>query len=80
MEFNDNTPYLCADLVLPRVCEFYAADNKLTNTEALRHIMTTKTYAVLQDPDSKLWGESAESLYYTLKAEDRGDWAEWYKI
>jgi hypothetical protein len=77
---TEETPRLCADLVLTRVAERYATEHKLTNTKALRRIMTTKTYELLQDPESLLCYESAESIYALLQDEERGDWDEWLKI
>jgi hypothetical protein len=80
MEMTENTPRLCADLVLTRVAERYATDNNMTNTEALRRIMTTKTYELLQDPESRLCYESAESVCALLQDEECGDWNEWLKV
>jgi hypothetical protein len=80
MEMNENTPKLCADLVLVRVTTAYAKEKSLTNTEALEHIMRTKTYALLENPVSKLCYETAESVSALLKAEERGDWEEWLKV
>jgi hypothetical protein len=80
MEMTENTPFLCADLVLTRVAERYAADNNLTNTEALRRIMETKTYELLQDPVSQLCYESAESIYALLQDEKRGNRSDWLKV
>ncbi|MDR1112127.1 MAG: hypothetical protein LBP92_15885 [Deltaproteobacteria bacterium] len=80
MVMTDETPRLCADLVLTRVAERYASENKLTNTEALRRIMATKTYELLQDPESALCYESAESIYALLLDEESGDWDAWMKV
>jgi hypothetical protein len=80
MEMTDDTPRLCADLVLTRVAQRYAKDRNLTNTEALRRIMATKTYELLQDSESLQCYESAESLYALLQDEERGDWAAWMKV
>jgi hypothetical protein len=80
MEMTENTPRLCADLVLTRVAERYATDNNLTNTEALRHIMETKTYELLQNPESRLCYESAESIYALLQDEECGNWNDWLKV
>ncbi|MDR0999491.1 MAG: hypothetical protein LBL96_01600 [Clostridiales bacterium] len=77
---TENTPHLCADLVLTRIAERYATEHGLTNTEALRQIMATKTYELLQNPASLLCYESAESIYALLQDEERGDWDEWLKI
>jgi hypothetical protein len=80
MVMTDETPRLCADLVLTRIAERYASENKLTNTEALRRIMATKTYELLQDPESSLCYESAESIYALLLDEEAGDWDAWMKV
>jgi hypothetical protein len=80
MIMTEDTPYLCADLVLTRVAERYANENNLTNTEALRLIMATKTYELLQDPESLLCYESAESVYDLLQDEERGDWDAWLRV
>jgi hypothetical protein len=80
MTIIEDTPRICADLVLTRVAERYAAEHELTNTEALRRIMATKTYELLQDPESLLCYESAESIYALLQDEAHGDWDEWLKV
>jgi hypothetical protein len=80
MVMTEDTPYLCADLVLTRVAERYANENNLTKTEALRRIMATKTYELLQDMESLLCYESAESIYDLLRDEERGDWDAWLKV
>jgi hypothetical protein len=67
-------------LVLTRVAERYAKENKLTNPEALKAIMETKTYELLENPESMLCYESAESIYALLQDERRGDWNDWLKI
>jgi hypothetical protein len=70
----------CADLVATAVVSQYAKENGLSTTEALRIIMETKTYDLLQDPESRLCFESAESIMDMLCAEERGDWDEWEKV
>ncbi|MDR0964512.1 MAG: hypothetical protein LBM60_07850 [Clostridium sp.] len=80
MELTENTPRLCADLVLARVAQRYAKEKKMTNTQALKTIMGTKTYELLDNPASMLCYESAESIYALLQDEERGDWNNWMKI
>jgi hypothetical protein len=80
MVMTEEMPHLCADLVLTRVSERYAAEKKLPPTEALRRIMATKTYELLQTPESRMCYESAESVYAALQEEERGDWDAWMKI
>ncbi len=80
MSMLSPAPELCADLVLTRVAERYARDHHMTNTEALRHIMKTETYALLVNPDSLQCYESAESIRGLLDDEERGDWDAWLKV
>jgi hypothetical protein len=70
----------CADLVATTVVSRYAKEKDLLPTAALRIIMETKTYDLLQDPESRLCFESAESILDMLRAEERGDWDEWGKV
>lgn len=80
MGITENTPRLCADLVLTRVVERYAIERHITNVEALRRIMATRTYELLQNPDSLQCYESAESLYALLQDEERSAWDLWTKV
>jgi hypothetical protein len=70
----------CADIVATTVVSQYAKEKGLLPIEALRRIMETKTYDVLQDPESHLCFESAESILDMLRAEERDDWDEWEKV
>jgi hypothetical protein len=70
----------CADIVATAVVSKYAKEKGLSPTEALRVIMETMTYDLLQDPESRLCFESAESILDMLRAEERGDWDEWEKV
>jgi hypothetical protein len=70
----------CADIVAAVVVSQYAKEHSLSPTDALRIIMETKTYELLQDPESRLCFESAESILDMLRAEERGDWYEWSKV
>ncbi|MDR1205460.1 MAG: hypothetical protein LBL26_08265 [Peptococcaceae bacterium] len=70
----------CADIVTTAVVSRYAKEKGLLPTAALRIIMETKTYDLLQDPESRLCFESAESILDLLRAEERGDWDEWEKV
>jgi hypothetical protein len=42
--------------------------------------METKTYDLLQDQESRLCFESAESIMDMIRAEEQGDWDEWEKV
>ena len=80
MSIEPQKAQYCADLVATVVVSKYAKEKGLSPTEALRIIMDTKTYALLQDAQSRLCFESAESILDMLSAEERGDWDEWEKI
>jgi hypothetical protein len=54
-----------------------AAHENITQTEALRKLMVTETYGLLLDPESYLYFESAEYIFYLYDAEQRGDWECW---
>ncbi|MDR1109996.1 MAG: hypothetical protein LBP92_04690 [Deltaproteobacteria bacterium] len=70
----------CADIVTTAVVSQYAKENRLSPTDALRIIMETKTYELLQDPESRLCFESAESIIDLLRSEKQCDWDEWSKV
>ena len=80
MSIEPKKAQYCADIVATAVVSQYAKEKGLPPTEALRIIMDTKTYDLLQDPDSRLCFESAESILDMLYAEERGDWDEWGKV
>ena len=70
----------CADIVATAVVSQYAKERGLSPTDALRIIMATKTFDLLQDPESRLCFESADSILDMLRAEEQGDWVEWAKV
>jgi len=70
----------CADIVATIVVSRYAEEHGLSPTDALRVVMETKTYELLQEPESRLCFESAESIMDMLRAEEQGDWDEWAKV
>jgi hypothetical protein len=80
MPIDPQKAQYCADIVATAVVSQYAKERGLSPTEALRTIMNTKTFYLLQDPESRLCFESAESLLDLLHSEECGDWDEWAKI
>jgi hypothetical protein len=70
----------CVGIVATAIVSQYAKEHGLSPTDALRIIMRTKTYDLLQDPESRLCFESAESILDMILAEERGDWDEWAKV
>lgn len=77
MEISPQSIQLCADLVAARVAEYISGRDLLDKTLALQKFMGTRTYALLQNPASFLYYESAEYVEDMLEAEERGDWASW---
>ena len=80
MSIDSHKAQYCADIVATTVVSQYAKEHGLSPTDALRTIMTTKTYELLQDPESRLCFESAESILDLIRAEEQGDWEEWARI
>jgi len=80
MSVESQKAQYCADLVATVVVSLYAKEKGLPTIEALRIIMETKTFELLQNPESRLCFESAESILDMLHAEERGDWDEWVKV
>lgn len=80
MSVESHKAQYCADLVATAVVSQYAKEKGLLTTESLRKIMETMTFNLLQDPESRLCFESAESIMDMLHAEEQGDWDEWAKV
>ncbi|MDR1069654.1 MAG: hypothetical protein LBL37_02540 [Gracilibacteraceae bacterium] len=80
MSVDPQKAQYCADLAATSVVSRYAEEHGLSATDALRIIMETKTYDLLQDPESRLCFESAESILDMIRAEEDGDWDEWIKV
>ena len=80
MSVDPQKAQYCADLVATVVVSRYAEEHGLAVIDALRRFMDTKTYALLQDPQSRLCFESAESILDLLRAEERCDWDAWAKV
>jgi hypothetical protein len=80
MAIDSQKAQYCADIVATAVVSQYAKEHGLSATDALRIIMKTKTYDLLQDSESRLCFESVESILDMLRAEEQGDWAEWEKV
>jgi len=80
MTITEHTVPFCINALTVRVSEEYAKTNKMSNTDALRFFMSTKTYELLIDPKSYLYLESLEYVLDMLDAELSEDWERWYKI
>ena len=80
MIVTEYTVPFCIDALTVRLSEEYAKTNSMSNTEALRFFMSTKTYELLIDPKSYLYLESLEYVLDMLDAELSEDWDRWFKI
>ena len=80
MVVTEYTVPFCIDALTVRISEEYAKMKDISNTEALRFFMSTKTYELLADPKSYLYLESMEYNLDMLDAELSGDWDRWYQI
>jgi hypothetical protein len=80
MTITDHTIPFCIDAHTVRVAEEYAKTSGMSNTEALRFFMSTRTYELLINPESYLYLESMEYILDMLDAELTEDWDRWLEI
>ncbi|MDR1136170.1 MAG: hypothetical protein LBL49_08360 [Clostridiales Family XIII bacterium] len=80
MSIEPEKAQYCVDIAATSVVSQYAKEHGLSTTDALRIIMGTKTYDLLQNPESRLCFESAASILDMIRAEEQGDWDEWLKV
>jgi hypothetical protein len=80
MTIENKSIKLCQDVLATRLAQMMAERENITQTEALRRIMKTETYALLLDPESYLHLESAEYILDMLDDERCGDWERWLEI
>jgi len=79
-EVNDNVVEICIESIAAQVADAYANEKKISVTDAMRLLMTTKTYALLTNPKSYLYLESAAYVEDMLNAELSGDWERWMEV
>ena len=80
MIVTEHTVPFCINALTVRVSEEYAKTNGMSNTDALRFFMSTKTYELLLDPKSYLYLESMEYVLDMLDAEMCGDIERWLEV
>jgi len=79
-EVNDNIVEICIESITAQVVDVYAARMEISVIEAMRLFMTTKTYALLANPKSYLYLESAVYVEDMLNAELAGNWGSWMEV
>lgn len=55
-------------------------EEKCSNEDALKRLLKTMTYELLQDKDSGLYAESSEYVWSMLQDEKDGDIASWFRV
>jgi len=79
-EVNDNVVEICIESIAAQIADSYAEQQKISVTDAMRLLMTTKTYALLTNPKSFLYLESATYVEDMLNAELAGNWESWMEV
>jgi len=80
MIITEHTVPFCINALIVRVSEEYARTAGMSNTDALRFFMSSKTYELLIDPKSYLYLESMEYVLDMFDAELSEDWNRWFLI
>ena len=80
MKLTKKSIQFCIDTVAARVAGKLAEERGISNTEALRFLISSKTYNLLIEPKSYLFLESAEYTLDMLDAEEKGDWDRWLEV
>ena len=80
MKLTKKSIQFCIDTVAARVAGKLAEEKGISNTDALRFFMASKTFNLLIEPKSYLFLESAEYTLDMLDAEKKGDWNRWLEI
>ena len=80
MTITSHTIPFCIDTHTVRVAQEYAKSSGVSNTDALRFFMSTKTYELLINQKSYLYLESLEYILDMLDAELTEDWERWLEI
>ena len=80
MKLTKKSIQFCIDSVTALVVQKFAKEKRLTNTEALRFFMASKTFNLLIEPKSYLFLESPEYTFDMLDAEIKGDWDRWLEL
>ena len=65
------------DTLAAEIAQKYADDKRIPHTEAIRLLLGTNTYKLLNDSESFLYLESVEYVLDMLAAEQTGDTERW---
>ena len=79
-EVNENVVEVCIESIAAQVADAYAEKQNIPVTDAMRLLMTTKTYELLTNPKSYLYLEAAPYVEDMLNAELSCDWESWMEV
>ncbi|MDR0444818.1 MAG: hypothetical protein LBG98_00815 [Puniceicoccales bacterium] len=79
-EVNENIVNICIESLTAQVADSYAETHDISVTEAIQFFMATKTFALLTNPKSYLYLETAPYVEDMLGAELAGDWEAWMEV
>ena len=80
IQTNNNSVVFCIDILATRVAEEIARQKEIAAKEAIRLFMSTKTYSLLIDTESRLYLESFEYVMDMFEAEESGNWPRWLEV
>jgi hypothetical protein len=80
LTYNEDTRRALIDLHTVRLAERLAEREGVSKTDSLRAFMETKTYELLEDPESYLCLESPAYILDMLDAERARDWERWLEV
>jgi hypothetical protein len=73
MKITDEYLDFVTDVMATQIVEKIAANKNSSQDEALKFLLSTKTYQLFLDKDSKLYAESVEYILDLIDAEETGD-------
>jgi len=80
MSVNEGIINIAIEALIAQVADCYAESHGISVTEALRFFMITKTFALLINPESYLFLETAPYVEDMLNAELLDDWDTWMEV
>ena len=73
MEVTDSTIEYTIDIIATQVVEKISEQKNLSQNDAIKYLLSTKTYNLLLDKKSKLYAETVEYILDMIDAEEKND-------
>ena len=73
MKVTDGAIDLTIDIVATRLAEIISEKENIEHNEAVKKLMSTKTYKLLLNRETKLYLESVEHILDIIDAEEKND-------